>query len=101
MHLRILRFMADPRDYLRAMNIPESSIRGGFGSFFPVALPGVPLDVIRAAFADLHTFGFTNTGVEIFGIMTSAQGLQLLGDRLTPLGKSFISFCTAPYTDVT
>lgn len=95
-HLRILRFMADPRGYLAAMEIPESQIMGGFSSFFPVALPGVPIDVIHAAFADLHALGFTNTSPDIFTTMTAGQGLQLLGDRLTPLAKAFVSFCRAP-----
>ena len=62
------------------------------------ALPGVSLDVIRAAFADLHMFGFTNTTGDIFATVTSAQGLQLLGDRVTTFGKSFMSFCTPPQT---
>lgn len=64
--------------------------------FFPVALPDVPVDVIRAAFADLYTLGFTNTSPDIFSAMTSAQGLHLLGDRLTSLGKAFVAFCQAP-----
>ena len=95
-HLRVLRFMADPVGYLAAMAIPESRITGSFSSFFPVALPGVPLNVIQAAFADLHALGFSNTSPDIFTTMTAGQGLQLLGDRLTPLAKAFVSFCRAP-----
>ncbi len=95
-HLRILRFMADPHDYLGAMKIPESRIVGGFSSFFPVALPGVSIEVIRAAFADLHALGFTNTSPDIFTTMTAGQGLQLLSNRLTPLARSFVSFCRVP-----
>lgn len=95
-HLRILRFMSNPHGYLAAMGIPEDRIGGGFSTFFPVALPGVPLEVIRAAFADLHTFGFTNTDARIFATMSSAQGLHLLGDRITPVGKAFVAFCQAP-----
>lgn len=95
-HLRILRFMGGPRAYLSAMDIAEDRIGGGFSTFFPVALPGVPLDVIRAAFADLHSLGFINTDPSIFGTMTAGQGLQLLGDRLTPLGRAFVRFCTVP-----
>ncbi len=95
-HLRILKFMGEPRAYLRGMGIPEDQIRGGFSTFFPVALPGVPLDVIRAAFSDLHSFGFVNTDPSIFDTMTAGQGLQLLGDRLTPLARAFVRFCTVP-----
>jgi hypothetical protein len=95
-HLRMLRFMSDARGYLAAMSIPESKIQGGFSHFFPVAFPGVPAEVIRAAFAELHNLGFTNTPPDIFGTMTSAQGLHLLGDRLTPLAKQFVAFCQSP-----
>jgi hypothetical protein len=95
-HLRILRFMSNPRGYLAAMGIPEDRIGGGFSDFFPVALPGVPVGIIRAAFADLHTFGFTNTDPIIFKSMSTAQGLHLLGDRITPVGKAFVAFCQAP-----
>lgn len=95
-HIRILRFMSDPRGYLAAMRIPEAQIRGGFSTFFPVALPGVPLQVIRAAFADLHSLGFITTSPDIFGTMTAGTGLALLGDRLTDLAKTFVSFCKSP-----
>jgi hypothetical protein len=95
-HLRILRFMGDPRGYLRATGIAEDRIVGGFSTFFPVALPGVPLQVIRAAFADLHSQGLISTDASIFGSMTAGQGLQLLGDRLTPLARAFVDFCTVP-----
>lgn len=95
-HLRILRFMSDPLDYLASMSIPEAAIHGGFSTFFPVALPGVGLAVIKAAFADLRTFGLTTTGADIFSTMTSAQGLELLRGRLTPLANDFVKFCTSP-----
>jgi len=96
LHLRMIRFMSDPAGYLVAAGISKNEIRGGFSTFFPVALPGVDLQVIKATFADLHTFGFTTTSPDIFHTMTSGQGLELLGDRLTPLAKSFASFCTSP-----
>ncbi len=51
---------------------------------------------IRAAFADLYTLGLTNTSPDIFSTMTSGQGLHLLGDRVTSLGKVFVAFCQAP-----
>lgn len=95
-HLRILRFMGNPSDYLASMSIPESKIQGGFSDFFPVALPGVGLPMIQAAFADLHALGLTNTGADIFNTMTSAQGLQLLGSRLTQLAQEFVLFCRSP-----
>jgi hypothetical protein len=95
-HLRILRFMAFPRSYLEAMGIPENLIHGGFSDFFPIALPDVGLEVIRSAFADLHALGLISTDAHIFNTMTAGQGLNLLGDRVTPLGKDFIGFCQAP-----
>jgi len=96
LHIRILMFMAEPKRYLESHGISADRIRGGFSQFFPVALPGVGLEPIVAAFGDLHRYGFINTDTTIFSTMTSAQGLQLLGGRVTNLGKRFMSFCTRP-----
>lgn len=94
LHLRILRFMAQPSLYLRDAGIPEDQIGGGFGQMFGVALPGVSSDVVKSAFGDLYDADLISTDKSIFGTMTSAQGLHLLGNRVTPLGHKFIGFCT-------
>lgn len=99
LHLRMLRFMAYPVQYLKASGIPQERIAGGFSRFFPVAIPGVSLEVIRSAFADLFGHGFTNTDPSIFATMTSGGGLQLLGNRVTELGKRFIAFCSSPASE--
>lgn len=96
LHVRMLKFMAMPIDYLNENNIPQENIRGGFSDFFPIAIPGINLKVIESAFGDLYRYGLINTDKTIFNTMTSGQGLHLLGDRVSPLGKSFIGFCTAP-----
>jgi len=96
LHIRILSFMAAPRRYLDARDIAADRIQGGFSQFFPVAIPGVHIDAIKNAFGDLHQAGLINTDKSIFATMTSSQGLSLLGDRVSPLGKRFISFCTTP-----
>ncbi|GAB3309125.1 hypothetical protein GCM10027428_05140 [Haliea atlantica] len=66
--------------------------------FFPVAVPGVNVEVIKSAFGDLYQYGFLNTDKSIFSTMTSGQGLELLGrgGRVTELGKKFIQFCSVP-----
>lgn len=96
LHIRILKFMAEPISYLEAAGIPQNQIRGGFSEFFPVAIPGIELDVIRSAFGDLYRFGLTNTDQGIFSTMTSARGLHLLGDRVSRFGERFIQFITSP-----
>ncbi|MFT7043641.1 MAG: hypothetical protein ACJAW7_002403 [Candidatus Azotimanducaceae bacterium] len=96
LHIRTLHFMARPQSYLRAYDISADRIRGGFSSFFPVAIPGVSLELIKTAFGELYQFGFINTDKSMFGITTSGQGLQLLIGRVTPLGMKFIEFCTRP-----
>lgn len=96
LHIRILNFMANPASYLAANQISANSIQGGFSDFFPVAIPGVDLEVIKSAFGDLYQNGFINTDKTIFGTMTSGQGLHLLGNRVSQLGKKFVSFCTRP-----
>jgi len=94
LHIRILRFMATPEEFLNAAGIPQANIQGGFSHFFPVALPGVKLDVIRSAFGDLYRYGLISTDQSIFGTMTAGQGLQLLKGRVTELGQNFIGFCS-------
>jgi len=83
-----------PDKYLEEAGIPKENITGGFSNFFPVAIPGVSLEVIRSAFGELNRYGFTNTGESIFGTMTAGQGLDLLRGRVTELGNRFIRFCT-------
>lgn len=96
LHILILKFMHDPINYLKSMNISENKIRGGFSQFFPIAIPEMPLDVIESAFGDLYRLGLLSTDQTIFSTMTSAQGLRLLGDRITDLGKRFIEYCKIP-----
>jgi hypothetical protein len=96
LHIRILRFMAFPEDYLKHTGIQEDSIRGGFSYFFPIAIPGVGIEAIKSVFQDLHQSGLQNTGVSIFGTMTSGEGLELLANRVTDLGIEFVEFCTPP-----
>jgi hypothetical protein len=94
LHMRILKFLTMPLEYLQENDIPREKIQGGFSTFMPVAIPGIDLEVIMSAFNDLHQSGLINTDKAIFSTMTSAQGLQLLGNRGAHLGNKFISFCT-------
>ena len=96
LHLRILRFMSSPLDYLKAAQIPEEKIRGGFSDFFPIAIPGVHIDAIRSAFAELYHFRLINTDENIFFTITAGQGLQLLGNRVSEYGRRFLNFCISP-----
>lgn len=98
LHIKILKFMAMPLEYLEHENIPKERISGGFSDFFPVAIPGVNIEVIKSAFGDLFQYGFINTDKSIFATMTSGQGLNLLGDggRVSDIGKRFINFCSMP-----
>ena len=96
LHLRVLQFMAHPLKYLEIHGIAAAQIQGGFSDFFRVVIPGVDLEVIKAAFGDLYQYGFINTDKIIFSTMTSSQGLALLGNRVSELGKRFVEFCTRP-----
>lgn len=96
LHMRILKFMAMPLEYLDEMDISQKRIQGGFSQFFPVAISGVDLGVIKSAFGDLHQYGFIDTDKTIFTTMTSGQGLDLLRNRVTSVGARFINFCKTP-----
>jgi len=94
LHMRILKFMAMPEVYLEENNVSVSNIQGGFSTFFPAALPGVDIEIIKMAFNDLFKNGFINTDKSIFNTTTSSQGLQLLDNRVSVLGDKFIKFCS-------
>ncbi len=98
LHLRILKFMAKPIEFLEENSIPQENIRGGFSQFFPVAIPGVNIEIIKSAYGELFQYGFFNTDKTIFHTMTAGKGLDLLGNgtRVTEFGMRFIDFCTSP-----
>lgn len=96
LHIRILRFMVDPRSYLEHNQIPVDKIRGGFSHFFPIAIPGIELEIIKSAFSDLYQYGLISADKIIFATTTAGQGLDLLGDRVTSLGRRYVEFCTKP-----
>lgn len=98
LHIRILKFLTRPIDYLQENNISREKIQGGFSTFMPIAVPGVDLEVIKSAFHDLYQSGLINTDKSIFSTMTSGQGLQLLGNRGAKLGDKFIAYCILPTT---
>jgi hypothetical protein len=98
LHLRILRFMAEPQQYLEEVGISEHRVRGGFTEMLALILPELDPHVVESAFGDLYQLGLISTDKGIFHTMTSGQGLSLLGNRVTPLGRRFIEFCRVPRT---
>jgi len=96
LHIRILKFLANPRDYIKEQEIDLNSIQGGFSDIFRTLMPEIDMFVIESSFNDLYQMGFINTDKSIFHTMTSASGLRLVGDRVSDLGKKFIEFCKAP-----
>jgi hypothetical protein len=93
LHLRILRFMAEPAAYLAELQIDERNVRGGFSEMFGLVIPSVDPKIIESAFGDLYQLGLITTDKNIFHTMTSGHGLQLLGNRVAPLGRRFVEFC--------
>jgi len=96
LHLRILRFMAEPKACLVDLQIDERNVRGGFSEMFGQVIPGVDQKIIESAFGDLYQLGLITTDKNIFHTMTSAQGMQLLGNRVADLGHRFVEFCRSP-----
>jgi hypothetical protein len=88
--------MYEPKAYLVDLKIDERNVRGGFSDMFGLVIPGLDSKIIESAFGDLFQLGLINTDKNIFHTMTSAQGLQLLGDRVSPLGRRFVEFCRSP-----
>ena len=53
LHIRILRFLAAPQQYLEDMGIPMNKLQGGFTDMFRTAMPDIHHQVIKSAFGDL------------------------------------------------
>jgi len=96
LHIRILKFLANPRDYIKEQEISPNSIQGGFTDIFRTLMPELDMSIIESSFNDLYQMGLINTDKSIFHTMTSASGLRLVGDRVNNLGKKFIEFCKVP-----
>lgn len=92
LHIQILSFLAFPQKYLKLNGLDESIISGGFSSFFPKVIPNADVEIIKLAFKDLYSYGFINTDSSIFNTMTASKGWDLLGDRVSKNGRSFIKF---------
>jgi hypothetical protein len=96
LHIRILKFLANPRDYVQEQEIDPNSVQGGFRDIFRTLMPEIDTSIIESAFGDLFQLGLIGTNKTIFNTMTSASGLNLVGDRAEALGRKFIEFCKAP-----
>lgn len=99
LHIRMLRFLANPKDYLRDAAIPEDQITGRWTEFFPIVVPGVHLEIIESAFEDLHKYDLTVFDKSLF---RSKQDTSLRafegGGIVSEFGKRFIQFCVSPAT---
>jgi hypothetical protein len=92
LHIQILSFLAYPKKNLELNGMDESIVSGGFSLFFPKVIPNADLEIIKLAFKDLNSYGFTNTSESIFNTMTASSGWNLLGDRVSKNGRNFIRF---------
>ncbi len=95
-HLKILRFMNNSEDYLRASKIPKQKLQVGFKKLFSIAIPEISIEIIISAFEDLYRQGLINTDSEIFNKTIKGNSLDLLNNSVTSFGKRFIQFCIVP-----
>lgn len=96
-HIRILKFLANPEDYISEQGINRDSIQGGFRDIFRTLMPELETMIVESAFGDLYQLGFTTTDKTIFHTSTSQSGMQLVGgSRAEELGRRFIEFCISP-----
>jgi len=97
-HIRILKFLANPEAYISEQGINRDSIQGGFRDIFRTLMPELETMIVESAFGDLYQLGLIGTDKTIFRTTTSSSGLQLVGYgcRVQDLGKRFIGFCISP-----
>jgi hypothetical protein len=91
-HIRVLSFIADPHRYLEDRGISASIVQGSYGQFFPKVISDIKLNLIKVIVQDMYTLGLITINEGSFGTMTVSSGFELLTDRLTPAGKSFVGF---------
>ncbi len=97
-HIRILKFLANPEAYISEQGINRDSIRGGFRDIFRTLMPELETMIVESAFGDLYQLGLIGTDKSIFHTIVSGSGLQLVGNghRVKDLGRRFIEFCLSP-----
>lgn len=97
-HMKILKFLAFPYEYLEEQGISPQTVRGGFREIFRTVMPEFSTDtsIVEVAFGDLYQRDFLSTDKSIFHTMTANQGLNLIENRVTDLGRRFIEFCKSP-----
>ena len=95
LHIQILDFLHDTRNYIKRKGLLESKIQGRYKDFIPLIFPDIEFDTIKIAMDDLNNYGLTELKSSQFGVMTVSSGLQLLGDRrTTSFGEKYLRFIT-------
>lgn len=95
LHIQILNFLHDTRDYIKRKGLEENEIQGHYKDFIPLIFPDIEFDTVKIALDDLNKYGLTELKSSQFGVMTVSSGLKLLGDRrTTSFGDKYIKFIT-------
>lgn len=95
LHIQILDFLHNTRDYIKRRKLTESQIQGRYKDFLPIIFPDIEFDTIKIAMDDLNNYGLTELKSNQFGVITVSSGLQLLGDRkTTSFGEKYLRFIT-------
>ncbi|MFK8163970.1 MAG: hypothetical protein AB8H12_16105 [Lewinella sp.] len=94
LNIKILKFLAHPKEYLKANRLSDDIIRGGFRDIFVAVFPDIDIGTLKFAFGDLHSMGFINTDKSIFSSMTASRGWDLLPGRVNEYGEKYIDFIT-------
>lgn len=95
LHIQILDFLHDTRDYIKRKNLQENQIQGRYKDFLPMIFPDIEFDTIKIAMDDLNNYGLTELKSSQFSVITVSSGLQLLGDRKTTnFGDKYLDFIT-------
>lgn len=95
LHIRMLTFLQNPREYIKRINISENQIQGGYKDLLPKILPNLDFDTIRIITDDLNNYGLITLKSNQFRVITVSSGLHLIGDkRTTSFGDKYLRFIT-------
>jgi len=96
LHIKILKFLCCPHEYLSENGISESLLTGKFTDFAPAVFQGVMIQTIMMAFDDLYKYGLISSDYEHFDDKNTSDGFEKIKDGITMYGAEYYGFISPP-----
>jgi len=96
-HIKILKFLSDPFEYITQLGLKPEDIRGNWNNFLPILFPDIDYEIIKTAFDDLANYGLININSSMFSTMTTKSGYARIEEtsKFSEFGEKYFSYVTA------